>query len=341
LTIDLLLTLVLASLAAWLVFRACDWLSTSSRHLAAHYGLPEVVRGSLITATGSSFPEFATVVIATLIHGQFELGFATIVGSALFNILIIPSASTLIRKGALPATRDLVFREGLFYLTAVSVLFLMFAMAVIYAPRAGTPMVGQITRPLAAIPIALYALYIFIQYQEIQDHGAQNSDSPTRIARAWAIFLLAIALIAVGVDLLIRCAINLGNLLDTPSFLWGFTVIAASTSLPDLFISLRASAQRSAVTSIANVFGSNVFDLLIAVPTGILIAGVVSVNFSQIAPLMIVLMLASVAMLVAMRRGLELSNREAVILLTLYVGIVIWIILEAFHIASVFGLVRT
>jgi len=71
----------------------------------------------------------------------------------------------------------------------------------------------------------------------------------------------------------LRCAIALGRQLDTPTFLWGLTVVAAATSIPDMLISVCASAERRSESSISNVLGSNILDRLVAVPLGVLIPG--------------------------------------------------------------------
>ena len=126
-------------------------------------------------------------------------------------------------------------------------------------------MVGTLTRPLALLPLALYGLYLFLQYEEVRDHRrVAVRDTTVRPGRARAILAGCIVLILVGVDVLLRCAIELGRLLETPTFLWGLTVVAAATSVPDTLISVRASREGRSESSLSNVLGSNVFDLLVA-----------------------------------------------------------------------------
>ena len=66
-------------------------LEESSHQLAEYYSLPEVVKGSVLTAIASSLPELATAVLAIPVHGDFELGLSAIIGSAIYNILVIPA----------------------------------------------------------------------------------------------------------------------------------------------------------------------------------------------------------------------------------------------------------
>ncbi len=338
-----LLWITLATCAAsGLLYGSCSWLETASHRLAARYGIPEIVKGSIITAVSSSVPELATAVLALPVHQDFALGLSAIIGSAIFNILVIPSSSVLARGGSLEASRELVFREAQFYLVSVAGLLLVISFAVIYdgGPPldASQPVMGTLTRPLALLPLALYGLYLFIQYEEVRDHRrVAIRDLEVSAPREWAILLGCIALILVGVEVLLRCAIELGDLLGTPTFLWGLTVVAAATSLPDTFISIRASVQGRSESAVSNVLGSNVFDLLVAIPLGVLIAGAVSVNFSQIVPMMAFLMLATIVMLVFMRRDMALSRREAILMLALYVGFGLWMTAEAFGIVNLLG----
>nr|WP_223287322.1 hypothetical protein [Halomonas elongata] len=115
-----------------------------------------------------------------------------------------------------------------------------------------------------------------------------------------------------------------------PSFLWGITVVAAGTSIPDAFVSVRAARQGRGITSIANVLGSNTFDLLVCIPAGVLIAGGAMVNFSIAAPMMAALTAATVALFLMMRTRMVLSKPECVVLLALYLGFIVWIGAESF-----------
>ncbi len=323
---------VLAALAgAGVVWFGSGLLESASGRLARWYRLPEAVEGAVVVAVGSSFPELSTVVVSTLVHGEFELGVAAIVGSALFNVLVIPALAGLTSRERLAASRDLVYKEAEFYMIAVAVLTLAFAFAAIYEPVTdGGGIKGHLTRPLAALPAAVYALYAFTQYQDARDYQSDSDVSGIRPLREWLKLAGSLLVIVVGVEGLVRAAIHFGEAFHTPSFLWGFTVVAAGTSVPDAFVSVRAARAGHAVTSIANVLGSNVFDLLICIPAGVLIGGATVVDFSVTAPLMGVLTAATVLLFLLMRTNMLLGRRECVALLAVYLGIVVWMGLETF-----------
>ncbi len=332
---------LVATVILWL---ACVRLEESSHALAVHYRLPDVVRGSVLMAVSSSFPELATAILALKAHGDFELGLAAIIGSAIYNILVIPAAAVLVRGRPLQANRELVYREAQFYLVAVTVLLLVISLAVIYggpfdAALDGNPIRGRLGRGLAVIPLALYGLYLFIQWEEARDW---RSSMPVvvgiRPVREGAIFLFSTAGIVVGVEILLRAAIALGEAFNTPTFFWGMTVVAAATSIPDMIVSVKAAVADRQASSVSNVLGSNVFDLLVAVPVAVLVSGAVVVNFTQIVPMMAFLMVATVVMLAFMRHDMKLTREEALVMLALYGAFGLWMAFEALGLTSILGI---
>ncbi|MBK1705199.1 sodium:calcium antiporter [Halochromatium glycolicum] len=332
----LLLYAVTIALATALVWHASGWLETSSVRLASHYRLPPVVQGGVIAAVGSSFPELSSTVLSTLVHGEFELGVGVIVGSAIFNILVIPGVSGLV-GGQLEPDWKLVYKDAQFYITSVAVLLLTFSLAVIYRPVDGAALTGELTQAMALIPIAVYGLYLFLMQQDAADHRLEHNAPPAsglRPQREWLRLALSLVLILVGVEALVRAVIGLGDAFDTPSFLWGLTVLAAATSIPDLFVSVRAARKSEGTVSLANVLGSNIFDLLVAVPIGVLIAGSTTIDYAAAAPMMAALTLATIVLFAMLRTGMTLTRSECWLLLALYLVFVLWIGLETAGVSS-------
>ena len=328
-----------------LLWLSCSRLEESTHRLAQRYGVPDAVKGSVLLAISSSMPELVTAVLAPSLHNDFELGLAAIIGSAIFNILVIPACSVYARGRALSANRDLVYREAQFYLVSVAVLMLVLSLSVIYSGRPAQVMedgrrifTGEFTWFLAIFPLMLYGLYLFIQFEEVKRHRDENPPQEEIPAlKEWAILLGCILLILVGVEVLLRVAIRLGEVLETPTFLWGMTIVAAATSIPDTFVSVRASVLGRTESSVSNVLGSNVFDLLVAVPLGVLLTGSIMINFTQIVPMMTFLVIATIIMLIFMLRDMHLSMREAHVMMALYVGFGVWMTLEAFGVMDLLG----
>lgn len=347
---NLPVSLGVIALSTLFVWRGSFLLEQAADRLSSYYRLPPVVQGAVIAAIGSSFPELSSTVLSALVHGVFDLGVATIVGSAIFNILVIPGLSGL-QGTPLSTSRVLVYKDAQFYLTSIAVLMLAFAFALIYFPVEGSEWQGTMTRPLALLPVAFYGVYLFLQQQDTAEHDTsddasddasdenvpsdathettnETTNETIHVGKEWLRLLASLGIIVVAVEGLVRAAIALGDMLNTPSFLWGLTMIAAATSLPDAFVSVRAARRGKGVISIANVLGSNIFDLLIAIPAGVLIAGSSVINFAAAAPMMGLLTLATLALFATLRTRLRLSRAESWFLLGLYALFVTWMVLE-------------
>ncbi|WP_018257532.1 sodium:calcium antiporter [Halomicrobium katesii] len=314
-----------ATVAIW---KGSGWLEAASDELATYYGLPLVVQGAVIAAIGSSFPELASVVAAAL-QGSLSLGVGAIVGSAIFNILVIPAVSAIAKDGEMESSRALVYKEAQFYMLAVSVLVITFAMAVIYYPVDGETLMGTVTRPLALIPIAMYGLYVFIQFQDTSDYEADpEAGDGIDIRRQWGYLLAGLLVILVAVHYLVHSVGVIGTALGIPEFIMGVTIIAGATSLPDSLVSVRSARDDKAVASLGNVLGSNTFDLLVAIPVGVLIVGEAVIDFEMAVPMFGVLTLATLLLFTALRTDMVMTTGEAYALLAAYLAFVVWVVLE-------------
>jgi cation:H+ antiporter len=329
-----IVNVVVIVIATGFIWFGSGWLEESAEQLSAYYGLPAVVQGSVVVAVGSSFPELSSVVF-TALAGSFNMGVGAIVGSAIFNILVIPGLSGIASGGDLESNRTIVYKEAQFYMIAVSVLVVTFALAVIYAPvPGGSALAGRITRPLAAIPLLLYGLYLFIQWQDVGDHDAENV-TDVAVGREWGKLAAGLVVILVAVEQLVGGVEALSHTFGIPVFLAGVTIIAAATSLPDTLVSVRSARAGKGVTSLGNVLGSNTFDLLVAIPVGVLIVGSVPVDFAVAVPMMGVLTLATVLLFAILRTDLSLTSVEAYSLLAAYCLFVAWVVAETIGVTHV------
>lgn len=314
--------------ATGLIWFGSGWLEDSAEHLSAYYGLPAVVQGSIVVAIGSSFPELSSVVF-TALAGTFNMGIGAIVGSAIFNILVIPALSGIATDGDLETNRAIVYKEAQFYMIAVAALIITFALGVIYLPVPDGPeLAGRLTRPLALLPLSLYGLYLFIQWQDVSDYEADDAPTGISVGREWGKLAVGLLVILVAVEQLVGGVESLSQTFGIPEFLAGITIIAASTSLPDTLVSVRSAKADKGITSLGNVLGSNTFDLLVAIPIGVLIVGSVSVDFAVAVPMLGVLTLATVLLFTFLRTDLSVTRWESVVLLLAYGLFVTWIVAE-------------
>jgi cation:H+ antiporter len=315
------------AVATVFIWQGSDWLETASERLSVYYGLPPVVQGAVIAAVGSSIPELASVIFAGL-AGSLELGVGAIVGSAIFNILVIPGVAGVVTEEKVGSSRTLVYKEAQFYMLAVSVLVITFALGVIYFPTGGKYLHGQITRPLALVPLALYGLYIFIQIQDTGDYEQASPPVEINPRRQWAYLLAGLVVILVAVEQLVHWVEAIGTDQGLSQFLLGVTVVAAATSLPDTLVSVKAARNDRGVASMANVLGSNTFDLLVAIPVGVLLVGTLDVDFALAIPMFAALTGGTILLFAFLRTDMSLTRGESVVLLLSYLAFVLWVLAE-------------
>lgn len=237
------------------------------------------VAGATFMAVGSSAPEFFTSLLAVLLpSGHSEVGAGTIVGSAIFNILVIIGASATFRHAHLnwqPVIRDIGF-----YCISIILLLISF-------------WDGRITLPEAGSFVAVYALYIWavtkwrtwFPYVERNEDPLELLEEETeqhpvllRI-RAGLSFIvpdvhkhpdrylwtfgISIGLIGLLSFAMVESAIHVATTIGIPPAIVALTVVAAGTSVPDLLASMAVAKQGRGDMAISNAVGSNIFDILI------------------------------------------------------------------------------
>jgi len=132
----------------------------------------------------------------------------------------------------------------------------------------------------------------------------------------------------VAVERLVHSVDLIGQSLGIPGFIMGVTILAAATSMPDALVSVRQARDERGVASLANVLGSNTFDLLVAIPVGVLIVGQSPIDFAMAVPMFGVLTAATILLFTVMRTDLSLTDGESALLLLAYVVFIAWVVAE-------------
>lgn len=281
------MTLILYTLALlasfYLLAVVCDrYFVFSLDKIAEKLKMNSDMAGATLMAIGSSAPELFVSFIALFHPGNEAVGAGTIVGSALFNILVIIGASALARK-ALIAWQP-VIRDTIFYSLSIILLILAF-------------WDGRITFFEAGLFIALYIVYVFavMKWREILPYKDETAE-PTEVLEEglkeeekkksffghlvnainksldfvfpaekyyYRAFFLSIIFIAALSWVLVESAVEIANILNIPAVIIGLTVLAAGTSIPDLMSSVIVARQGRGGMAISNAIGSNIFDILI------------------------------------------------------------------------------
>lgn len=342
---DIIVSLIVIIIAIYLLSVITDeFFIGSLKVISTKWNLPATVAGASLMAMGSSAPELFIAISALFTSGgeHSDVGIGTIVGSAVFNILVITGISAVVREARITLTA--VLRDISFYLASIAVLLFTF-------------WDGHIVLWETALFLVLYAIYIIVLFrwsgtEEAQLDIAVEREGETDTTGVWAkingaivmifgliagdsrktyirTFVVSIILIAALSWILVESAIIFAEGLHIPPVIVALTILAGGTSAPDMISSIVVARQGLGGMAIANAVGSNIFDILICLGLPWLIAilflgrPVIEVGTSDLLLSTFVLAGTVLVLFIFMYTDRILSKREGWILLALYVAYVI------------------
>lgn len=305
-----LAVIIAASAVIWFTG---DRFAHASSRIGDYFKLPRSVKGATLDAMSSSLPELLIAIFAVVAFQKFEVGIGTIVGSAMFNLLIIPGISVLVAPVAFKVSRELIHRDGMFYVMAVYALLA----ALLYSNSWGW-----------IIPLTFMLVYIWYVTDIIRHtrehqkaHKPINPEKNVRIGKELGIAGVMLIFIALASYYLTEHAIHFAEAIGVAPIIIAFTIVAAATSFPDTVISIINARKGNIDDSAANVFGSNIFDILIGLSIPLIIAmfytGAVEIAFRQLEVVM-GLLGATILVLYFLAESHILSKKRAISLLVMY-----------------------
>lgn len=241
------------------LIKGADWFVEGASKLAGRFGIPQLVIGLTIVAMGTSLPE-AAVSIQGAVKGTAGIAVGNVLGSNIFNVLVILGVTALF--AVLPLQRSTLFVE-IPYMLFITAMLLIFGMS-----GAG------ISRLDGAFLWALFLLYFGYLWRLTKRNKEENETGGEGwTARRCLLFLIiGGALIVFGSDLTVDGACGLAEMAGISERVVGLTIVACGTSLPELVTSLVAAKKKHVDIAIGNIVGSNIFNILFVIGTAALIA---------------------------------------------------------------------
>jgi cation:H+ antiporter len=283
--------------------------------VARHAGVTPAVIGLTVVAAGTSLPELVVSVLAAL-SGEPEIAVGNVVGSNILNLLGVLGFTALLIE--LPVRGVSVKYEWPF-------MFLISCLALVLA-RDG--LIDRVEGGLMLAGFVGFAAYmVAVARREVAAEERSRVEAMVRMRAgrageaALAISLAGVVLggllLVLGGSALVSGAVNLARLAGLSERVIGLTVVAVGTSLPELAASAAAARRGQTDIAIANLIGSNVFNLLGILGTTALVRPI------PVAPLIVhrdmVWMVGSAFVLFPiMRSGMRVTRLEGALLLGLY-----------------------
>jgi len=290
--------------------------------LARTLGLPPLIIGLTVVAYGTSAPELAVSMKAG-ISGQADIALGNVVGSNIFNVLLILGLSALVIP--LSVSSQLIRLD-------VPVMISVSGLAWLFAAD------GRVSRweglVLAVAMVAYTALLIRMGKRTSASGDASRpaGDIPkTRKTLAGNILFLVfgLGLLVFGAQWLVSGAVRLAQHFGFSELLIGLTIVAAGTSLPELATSVVAAKRGERDIAVGNVVGSNIFNILGVLGASAILSGEVNVVPGPLNFDIPVMTAVAVACLPIFFTGGRISRWEGVLFALYYLAYVAYVVLAS------------
>lgn len=247
---SMILNIILLLVGFVLLIKGADIFVDGASDLAKKLGIPSLVVGLTIVAMGTSAPELAVSVSASL-KGANSLAVSNVIGSNIFNLLVVLGACALFK--AIGVTNELLKTDYPVSIGA-TVLFLVFLL-----------LGGDISRIEGCILVLLMIAYIVWTVRTALKNRCHEEEDEQKFSavKCGLSIVLGAAAIVFGGDMVVDNAEKIGLAVGMSEALVGLTICSIGTSLPELVTSIAAAKKGQTDMAVGNVVGSNIFNILL------------------------------------------------------------------------------
>ncbi len=222
-----------------------DFIIEESEKIALHFNISPFIIGATLIALGTSLPEMAVSMSASL-QGSGDIAVANVIGSTIFNIALVLGVTFIIAKNINPE-RDLFAKDSAWSLFPILIFILM-------------GLDGKLSMFDGIIFIILMGAYLLFLIQSNQMEEIDEELTKEKFAWGKTIVLLLVGFIFVvgGADFAIGAAGNIARDFGVSEWIIGLFLVAFGTSLPELTVAIKAARANNADMAIGAIIGSNV-----------------------------------------------------------------------------------
>lgn len=320
---EALKVIVLLLVGFVLLIKGADFFVEGASSVAKALKVPSIIIGLTIVAMGTSLPELAVSVTASLSNNN-ELAVSNVVGSNLFNLMVVLGASAFMNPiivGKDTIKKDYPFSVG------CAILLLLLGIA---GMELGTS--DGVVLLVIFIGFILYQVLSALQARKANNFENEVLEEVDEIKEVpiWLslIFIVGGATaIKFGGDFVVDSAVAIATAAGLSQTLIGLTIVACGTSLPELATSVVAAKKGELDMAVGNVVGSNVFNILMILGVA---ASLSPISFltENIIDIAILLVFSLITWVMCWTKG-KLGKKEGFFMVALYVGYVVYICYRA------------
>lgn len=311
-----------------LLIKGADFFVEGSSSVAKRFHVPAIIIGLTVVAMGTSLPETAVSVTASLTNNN-ELAVSNVVGSNIFNLMVVIGICALMN--VIPVDKDTIKRDIPF--SAICALLLMGLGWCALADKS-TMILGHLDGAILLVLFAGYILVLIRRALKAQKEGREvevegGSDEEIKllsIPKSLLFIIGGAAAIAIGGDMTVDAASRIASELGMSQTLIGLTIVSIGTSLPELVTSIVAARKNEIGMALGNAIGSNVFNILMVLGIASAISPIAFLTENMI-DIVILLVFTLIVWLFAATKK-QLSRSEGVIMLLLYAAYAVYIFIR-------------
>ena len=301
----IVLNILLLLLGFVLLIKGADFFVDGSSSIAKLLKVPSVVIGLTIVAMGTSAPE-AAVSITAGISGSNEIAISNVVGSNIFNMLVVVGVCATIKSFDLD--KNILKRDF-----PVNIVANVTLLGVILLDSA----ISRFDGVIMLVLMSAYITWLVVNALKNREEGSDNIKTISPILSV--VYIIGgLAAVIFGGDLVVDNATVLAQAMGWSETFIGLTIIAIGTSLPELVTSIVASKKGENGLALGNVVGSNIFNLLLIIGLSSSITEIAVDLSTIINTVFLLIMTVLMYMLCVVRK--KLGRVEGIIMVSLYVA---------------------
>ncbi|MDO4283189.1 MAG: calcium/sodium antiporter [Clostridia bacterium] len=244
-----------------LLLKGADILVDGASNIAKKFNIPEIVIGLTIVSIGTSMPEMI-VSTASALAGHSDMSIGNIVGSNLVNLLLI--------LGLCAMVKPLIFKKETKWIENFIALFVALTLLFLGNNSIGNNMITRKEGIFLLFLCILFFIYNIVMAKkgnQFDDEALVIFEDKKKISTLKSTIAIIIGIVALkfGGDFVIDGATYIAQVFGISEKIIGLTILAISTSLPELITSVTATFKGETDMAIGNIIGSNIFNILLII----------------------------------------------------------------------------
>ena len=322
------LVLIFLVMGFVLLIKGADFFVEGSSSVAKRLHVPSIIIGLTIVAMGTSLPETAVSVSASL-TGNNELAVSNVVGSNIFNLMVVIGVCAMI--ATVNVAEETIKRD--IPISLVCAGFLLLLGIVGLGDKEGM-ILGHFDGIIFLCAFAVYILHLIKtalkasrEGRKVEIEGGSDEDIKLVSIPISILFIVGGAIaIAIGGDMTVDAASRIAGDLGMSQTLIGLTIVSIGTSLPELVTSIVAARKNEVDMALGNAIGSNVFNIfmVLGVASAISPISIVAENIIDLC----VLVVFTVCVWIFAGTKRKIGRMEGSCMVALYASYVVYIIIR-------------